>query len=70
MKSNAWKRPYVYFRDCGGSTRYDRGYFLHGACGKEVVGSDKGKKIFDVIIWSGNFLFLTSMLYKKVTHSG
>jgi hypothetical protein len=37
------RRPYVYFRDFSGSTRYDKGYFLDGACGEEVVGSQKGK---------------------------
>ncbi len=64
------RRSYVYFLDYSGSNHYDRDYFLHGPCGEEVVGSDKGKKIFDIIIWRGNFLFLTFMLYKKVTHSG
>jgi hypothetical protein len=37
------RRSYVYFRDFSGSTRYDSGYFLHGACGEEVVGFHKGK---------------------------
>ncbi len=63
-------RSYVYARDYSGSTHHDRGYFLHGACGEEVVGSEKGKKTLDAIIWSGNSLFLTFMLYQKVTHSG
>jgi len=37
------RRSYVYFLDYSGSTRYDRGYFLHGSCGEEVVGSQKGE---------------------------
>ena len=37
------RRSYVYFLDYSGSTRYDRGYYLHGACGEEVVGSQKGR---------------------------
>jgi len=37
------RRSYVYFLDYSGSTRYDRGYYLYGACGEEVVGSQKGK---------------------------
>ena len=37
------RRSYVYFRDFSGGTRYDSGYFPHGACGEEVVGSQKDK---------------------------
>jgi len=61
------RRSYVYFLDCSGSNHYDRDYFLHGSCGEEIVGSEKGEKIFDVIIQGGKFLFRAFVLYKKVT---
>ena len=58
-------RSYVYARDYSGSTDHDRGYFLHGACGEEVVRSQESKKIFDVFIQGEKFLFCTFMLYKN-----
>ncbi len=50
-------RSYVYASDYCGSSHHDRGYFLHGACGEEVVGSQESKKIFDVFIQGENFCF-------------
>ncbi len=60
-------RSYVYARDYSGSTHHDRGYLLHGACGEEVVGSQEGKKIFDVFIQGGKFVFRTLHLCKSDT---
>jgi hypothetical protein len=59
------RRSYVYARDYSGSTHHDRGYFLHGACGEEVVGSQESKKIFDVFIQGGKSLFRTLHFIKK-----
>ena len=41
------RRSYVYFLDYSGSTRYDRGYYLYGACGEEVVEYQKEKPTFN-----------------------
>ncbi len=67
-------RSYVYARGYRGSTHHDRGYFLHGACGEEVVGSQESKKLFDVFIQRGKFLsrtlcFTSGMLWTSVPAS-
>ncbi len=63
-------RSYVYARGYSGSTHHDRGYFLHGACGEEVVGSQEIREIFDAFIQGEKILSRTFVFYKKVRRSG